>query len=270
MKVGKRREVSLVIVTYKKYGLFISEVWFPDSNWRQIKSDIVRLRCIEDNKILRTKEMRNATIQHSLYTDLTKSEEILYSEIKSKNFKYEIRRSERDNIEIRYLSAKEILQEEDLMSRFKKCYDKMFAQKGKNASMNLNAMRSYANENALLMSIAYLDGEPVVFHSYVRGDNRVRFFHSCSTFRSEPQLAQIIGRANKRLHWEDWKYLKERGVQLYDWGGVFAFDSEDGIDKFKMTFGGKPIDYYNATIPTSFAGKILLKIKKMRSVSKII
>ena len=56
-------------------------------------------------------------------------------------------------------------------------------------------------------------------------------------------MMNIIGRANKRLHWEDWMYFKKLGISTYDWGGVFAYNSDNGIDKFKEAFGGVPHDY---------------------------
>ena len=262
-RAGKRRSINLKVISYKKHGLFISDIWFPEADWRSVHSDIIRFHSLEGEEISSSKEMQQVSVQHTPSTDLTKSMEDLYSEIRSKNFKYESRRSERGEAEIRRLFFMVILSEEVLMNQFKACFDQMFMHKGENASMNLTAMQAYAKADALLLSLAFFDGSPVVFHSYANKGNRVRFFHSCSTFRDDPQSAQFIGRVNTRLPWEDWKFLKERGVTLYNWGEVFAFDSDDGIDKFKMTFDGCPSDYYNAVISMTFAGKASLNIRKI-------
>jgi hypothetical protein len=68
-------------------------------------------------------------------------------------------------------------------------------------------------------------------------------------------------------HWEDWLYFKARGCSIYDWGGVFAYDSENGIDRFKTLFGGTPHDdYHTVPLPNSLLGKISLKIYALLSV----
>ena len=203
-------------------------------------------------------------MQRSLLTDLTKSKDELLNQITSKNFKYEIRRSNRDEITVKYYTAQDILKNPLLLDKFKICYDQMFAEKGKSTKLNLEALKRYAEESALIISVVYFDEEPVVFHSYVDGKDRVRFFHSCSTFRSDREYAQLIGRANKRLHWEDWLYFKDKGYVEYDWGGVFAFDSDDGIDKFKRTFGGKPVEYFNVSVSGSILGRLSEFVMNLR------
>ena len=241
-------------ITYRNHGLRITDVWFPDDSWKFIKTDILRTHGIEDVTEI-PKEC--VSLQHTLVTDLRQSEEELRNGITSKNFKYEIRRCEKDGVEIRYYTSTDHKSEAVLLEEFKQCYDKMFEDKGKEVSLNLKALRRCILADAMTMSVVYYNNQPIVFHSYVQSLDSVRFFHSCSTFREEKELAQLIGRANKRLHWEDWLHFKAIGIQFYDWGGVFAFDSEDGIDKFKRTFCGKPTDYFNVDMPISALAKKL-------------
>ena len=67
---------------------------------------------------------------------------------------------------------------------------------------------------------AQKEDTPYVFHSYIvdMEDKQVRLLHSCSSFRSEKLLANLIGRINKLLHWEDMIYFKKCGIRQYDWG----------------------------------------------------
>lgn len=241
-------------ITYRNHGLRITDVWFADDNWKSVKTDILRIHGIEN---LSGIPEEYVTVQHTLVTDLRQSEEDLRNSIASKNFKYEIRRSEKDGVEIKFYSSADLKNQITILQDFKQCYDKMFEDKGKEVSLNLNALYKYVLDNALSMSVAYYNDRPIVFHSYVWSEEIVRFFHSCSLFREEKELAQLIGRANKRLHWEDWLHFKKLGVSYYDWGGVFAFDSDDGIDKFKRCFGGRPTVYYNVEMPISRIGKIV-------------
>ncbi len=70
-----------------------------------------------------------------------------------------------------------------------------------------------------------------------------RLLHSASCFREESADQSLIGRANKRLHWEDIKYFKQKGLLRYDWGGISDFENPNGIDEFKLKFGGEKITY---------------------------
>ena len=84
-----------------------------------------------------------------------------------------------------------------------------------------------------------------MFHSYIYDVHDARLLHSASCFREESADQNLIGRANKKLQWEDMKYFKEQGVLRYDWGGISDFDNPNGIDEFKLKFGGDKITYYN-------------------------
>ncbi len=249
------------VIRYKKNGLKIVDIWFPDKSWKEIKADIIRIHCMEEKE--NAIDKKYISHQNSLFTNLTQSEEELMNGILNKTLRYDIRRSYKDNFDIQYYNGNQLLENKNLLYEFKQCYDQMFQEKGKNVCMNLNAIRNYAIQNALILSVVYLDKKPIVFHSYVDGKNRVRFFHSCSTFRSDAEHATIIGRANKRLHWEDWLYFKSKGYEKYDWGGIFSFTSEDGIDQFKKAFGGMNVTYDNAILPGTFKGNIAINIQKI-------
>ncbi|MBQ2936393.1 MAG: hypothetical protein IJD96_09185, partial [Lachnospiraceae bacterium] len=73
----------------------------------------------------------------------------------------------------------------------------------------------------------------------------------------------MIGRANKRLHWEDMKYFKEKGLVRYDWGGISDFENPNGIDEFKLKFGGDKITYYNVFTGNSLLGKLAVTAMKL-------
>ena len=76
-----------------------------------------------------------------------------------------------------------------------------------------------------------------------------------------------MARANKRLHWEDMKLFKERGVSLYDWGGISDPDHPNGIDAFKMKFGGKPLTYYNVLKGITVLGRLGIRVMKLKNKS---
>ena len=89
----------MIRIDKKRHGLSYVELWFPNGEWKEIKCDMVRLHCLPED------ENGNLELQHTLWTDLSKSEEELKQNIVSKTFKYDIRRSERDNITIRHFTS---------------------------------------------------------------------------------------------------------------------------------------------------------------------
>jgi hypothetical protein len=246
----------MVTVFKKRYGLKYAEVWFPDSGWNKVKSDVVRLHCFTDLQGFRQEQLE---LQHTRLTDLTQSVEELLDKL-SKNALRDIRKSAREDITVKHFSSEAVCGDPGIVGALAECYSAMFSDKGMELRLDTAAVLNCARAGALVIGVAYLCGEPVVYHALIDGKDRVICWHSCSKCRCESEQSILVGRANKRLHWEDLLYFKERGCQTYDWGGVFAFDSENGIDRFKMLFGGTPHDYYHTVpLPNSLLGCVALK-----------
>ena len=153
-----------------------------------------------------------------------------------------------------------------LLEQFYSMYNQMYSEKGMSGIyVNHKEIEAYIEYGSLFLTCAYVDEKPVVFHSYIGNDNRVRLLHSCSEFRNlDNARRNAIGRANKYLHWEDMLYFKSLGTRAYDWGGVTSFENLNGIDKFKMAFGGTPHSYYNLSAEVSFKAKLFNYIYNMR------
>lgn len=59
--------------------------------------------------------------------------------------------------------------------------------------------------------------------------------------------------------------LREKASPIMIGGGVVSFDQPNGIDKFKMSFGGSQAIYYNIMEENSLWAKLihgLLRLKK--------
>ena len=80
--------------------------------------------------------------------------------------------------------------------------------------------------------------------------------------------ANEIGRMNKYLHWKDIQYFKNNGFSRYEWGGITDPDKPNGIDKFKMEFGGRVIQCNNYIIPISLFGRVYTYLVRRRSSEK--
>lgn len=58
-------------------------------------------------------------------------------------------------------------------------------------------------------------------------------------------------------------YLPINELKEYDWGGIASYESPNGIDKFKMSFGGEYRKYYNLFCNCSFTARAYAKIRKL-------
>jgi hypothetical protein len=153
-----------------------------------------------------------------------------------------------------------------IIKMFAKCYEEMYQEKNMVVTLGEQLLKKYIDAKCLYISVAYVNEEPMVFHSYINCGEKARLWHSCSTFRDDKSLATLIGRANKRLHWEDMLFFKELGLKSYDWGGIFDYESANGIDLFKLAFGSDRKDYYNAVVAQSLIGKAYLKLKDLKNI----
>lgn len=251
----------MIDITYKKKGISLTQVWYPlDDSYKNIKTDLFFVHGVQEKK-------GEGVFQtfHTLYTDLGTTEEDLMSKI-HKNFRYEIRRNMKEEVVYRTYASEEILQNEALLLDCADMYQNMYAQKGMKNSLNLEQMRLYAEKGCLVITAMSQNQENLVYHTYITEGTNTRLLHSFSEFRKENLDANMIARCNKRLHWEDYLYFKARGYVSYDWGGISNPQNPNGIDEFKMRFGGEPYTYYNQYAAGSFLGKLIVWALKMKNM----
>lgn len=176
----------------------------------------------------------------------------------TKTLRYEIKRSEKEAVRVEFINSVNLLENGNtVLHDFSVMYRNMYLSKGMHAHIGMGELMGYAKSGNLIVSVAYIDETPAVYHSYVFDETHCRLLHSCSLFREEEkEMQNAIGRANKYLHWRDILFFKEMGIIQYDWGGVSSFDNMNGIDTFKMAFGGEAVTYYNIHIACSMKQRI--------------
>lgn len=261
----------MVHAKYRKYFISIEHVWFNQCssvletlNELNSKSEICFLHSC-DFFITDVPKYCVEIEQNTLITDLTQTKESIFQKI-NKNYRYEIRRCEKENIVVKNYNSKEILKNSDIFEKFITVYNDMYKSKGLKTTFNKELMKAYIMADMVVFSAAFFDNEPLVFHSYIVGDETTRFFYSASPFRSNKYDASLIGRMNKYLHWNDLLYFKDIGVQKYDWGGIGKSLAVSGISQFKMKFSGDKSDvctYQNIIVGNNWLGKIILMCYKV-------
>ena len=198
---------------------------------------------------------------HTLVIDLTRDIEGIYSEFE-KNTKYEINRAKfRDNINIRTLNAAE--QKKDFYGFYN-----AFAASKKLGPIGEKEFDLLIDNDMLKIRGAFYNDETLVLHSYVTANKRARLMQSASLFRdsSDHAFKNMVGRANRLLHWDDICYFRENGYTVYDLGGI-GIDKNNkdimSINKFKECFGGIPVKEYKSQIPLTLKGFVFLVCKKL-------
>lgn len=203
---------------------------------------------------------------HEFYTlqiDLTKTEDEIFKNFRS-NTRNEIRKNiKNDEITCSY---NDCLSDSDIHD-FAHNLEKFMA--GKNYYVDCNFLISQIKNfrKNTLLTRATKEGTILTEHLYFFDDERARYKSGIS-YRLEESIGigyKTIGRSNRRLHWFDIQEFKNRGIKIYDLGGISRNTNDKGllnINRFKEGFSKNEIMEYEGNIPVSFKGKLALFIKK--------
>lgn len=245
-----------------KRNLFIyKNVWFPDdSSYPPSKCDICCLIGVPNVH----KESISSVKYSTLITDLTLSKEEILEQIGHHTMK-EIRRSDKDNFEIKQHSSEELLSDRTIIDDFVKMYVKNYQLKGLKAIDPTEDILHCAKFDGCVITEAKYNGISLAYHVCVVDENNARSWISTSCFRDsdDGDFKRIVGRANKRLRYEDIFYFKSIGKKKYDFGGISSYDNPNGIDQLKMSFGGTYFEYFDETIICSKRYMLFYKIKQL-------
>lgn len=251
----------MIRINYKHIGFSLERIWFTQDNIKDSKADIIRLiRLYKDHKSL------NGSLIDDVYTpitDLTLDEQFLFKLLK-KNTRYEINRANDEPITIQNYCSDELKKNKMIIEDFIKAYVNFcITSKQTNLINDLKSsiINSYIENNCFILTMAHFN-EGYIYHAYVYDDKNCVLIYSVSDFRNEGINKELAGRANRLLHWRDILYFKNRKLIRYDWGNISNLDCPNGIDKFKMSFGGEIVKVYNVFFANSFKGQILIFLKR--------
>jgi hypothetical protein len=223
----------MIIIKKRKYGISIYQKWFSDYiKWYDAFTIIMYKQIpFPHNTGIICSLFKKETF-YTLITDLTLSYESIF-DLFSSTVRNEIRRCEKENVTLSF---------SEKIENFISIYNS-FAVIKDLPLQSLSNMKTY--EDKLIITSVSLDGIILVVHSYLCDKDLkiTRLLHSGSCRFSDKVDKNMIARVNKYLHYQDIKYFKENNFSVYDWGGISS--SENGIDKFKSSFGGKKIIQYN-------------------------
>jgi len=195
---------------------------------------------------------------HSLQTDLAPSPEAIFAQF-DETCRRHIRRAERDD----GLRFEVLASAAGGLEEFAEFYDQFARQKGLWLADRHWLARS-AEAGQLTLSCVACGGERLVWHAHLRAGSTVQLAHSVSLYRgTRDDHRALVARANRWLHWRDMLGFKAAGLSRYDWGGMFEPEStaeQAGINRFKRSFGGRPVLAYQCAVPVTLRGRVWLRV----------
>lgn len=251
----------MLLLSKKKHGIYFYTVWLA-------KEPIKQKGIIAYHEYMGTLPKQKGVPFDTLISDLTETEEAIKQHF-SKNCKYYVNRASRENIEVKMYSGKEIT--DGMIEEFLLFFEEFW--KSKNSALRGKdklrlELQSYRDADALGITEAYVEGTKRVYHTHILAGDTVRLLHSASLYRLEEEdanLKNVIGIANRSLHYEEMKYYKSLGKKIYDWGGAGMGEDVIHITEFKKSFGGTSVTYYDFEQVNGIAAhafKWLVKILK--------
>lgn len=244
----------------EKKGFYTMErIWF--SGKEKSSADIVRY-----NRTLQPMSGRfvHCVAAETVFSDLKKStEEILASS--TKTIKYEVNKCEKEDINIFFYTASDLKNNGALVDEFETAYldfAKDLGLKEVEEAYQRSKVDNYIECDCILLSKAEKDGVSV-YHVYSCGGQECVLNYSVSNFRINPSKRNLAGRMNKLLHIKDMDWFREHGYTIYDWGNISSSENPNGIDKFKMSFGGEQVTVYHSFVGNTLLGKLLVIFYKL-------
>lgn len=235
-------EYKMLVLQRKKHGIHFYTVWFATEPFR--KPGVVAYY-----EYMGEKPKAAYMKFETLITDLTESEEEIKQHF-SKSCKYKVNRAAREDVSCQILDSEMISDEE--IADFCEFFSAFWESKGSSLPDKeklMQELKEYREKKALTIGYAVVNGEKAVYHTHIGDDDTVRLLHSASLYRlqkdEEGNTKNLIGMANRLLHFEEMKHFKEMGKMRYDWGGAGRTEDVVHITEFKESFGGTPAEYCN-------------------------
>jgi hypothetical protein len=201
--------------------------------------------------------------RHTLQTDLRQPADAVFGAFE-KDTRYEINRAlARDGLTEEHWFRDSPL----VMDAFHAEYAAFLREKALPAYRS-NRLRLFAaGGRADVSRMCDCQGAVLCWHVYYRTEEHVRLLHSVSRLgAAAPAARQLIGRANRALHWRDMLRFQAEGIATYDWGGWYEGRDDPHrlqINKFKQEFGGKPVVYFDYVLPCTMRGRAFVLLRRI-------
>ena len=250
-------------IVFRRRGIKIGEAYFDAAGARDLgRVDLVRVVCAFSPPVEHDSRER-----HTLVIDLAGDEDHLLAQM-SKDTRSKIRRAmQKDPLRV----AGTVQPSSAAVDEFSDFYDRFASAQSVSPAFRPR-LHALANQGNLVLTTATdEDGAVLVQHAYVAARARSYMLYSASVLAQSDDsgVRNLIGRANRYLHWHDIRLFKDRGFDLYDFGGLDVTGRSDktaGIARFKRGFGGEVRPVYSSTNARSLLGTAVQRVLGLRGV----
>ena len=173
---------------------------------------------------------------------------------------------EKEDVIVSFYTAKDLAINISIINEFERAYlafAKTIQVKMVDNAYSRSKILNQIECGTIMLSRAEKDGVDV-YHVYFCGGKESCLCYSVSNYRDDNSKRNLAGRMNKLLHAKDMIWFKEKGYTLYDWGNISSSENPNGIDKFKISFGGDVVTLYNSFVGNSIKGKLLVLAHKLK------
>jgi hypothetical protein len=252
------------VVAFRRRGMTIGEAYFDAA-----AADAPGLGRIDLLRIVGAFSPPPGDVRklHTLVLDLGLDEDGLLAQM-GKDTRSKIRRAaERDPLQV---SGTPAPTDADV-DEFAAFYDRFAAAHTVAPAFRPRLQALARRGNLVLTAAARDDGEVLVRHAYVavRGRGFMLYSGSLLAESEDSGARNLIGRANRYLHWHDIRLFKDRGFDIYDFGGLDVEERSPktaGIARFKRGFGGEVRPVYSVTRARSLRGAAVRRMLALRGV----
>lgn len=244
------------IISTRSFPAKTAEVWLANETAQAIKIsksmgvDVLYLRDTEVPP--KSNAEKFAFLNGELA--LTKSLEDLFSGLDS-SFRNEVRRAQKEGVKIELTtpaSANIISSEIEDYINFSISKNLIPIPKKK--------LIAYASNGILIIGTAFYEGNPIRSHFYISSNNRILLVASFPRASSLNMKQNLLGWANRYLHWESIVFSKKVGLKYYSLGGIGnpGSNNNKNIVTFKSEMNPGNSTSYNYAIPLTTLGKVIL------------
>ncbi len=223
----------------KKFLWNKSEIWFSEAFFNKPQCDFLVFKQCRSEEVDR-KFTGSKQEFSTLHVDLTMSKEKIWQEF-SKTCKRFIHKGEEFGLDVEINKPN---------NNFFSLLNEFIGDKKHTSKITLQKYQQYIPYGDVFTVTE--NNNILCGHFYLRDKDRCRLFWSASK-RMQKGLEKKVGLINRWLHWQAIQYYKEKGLKIYDFGGV-NFDKKSGaygITQFKLSFGGAIVKEYHFSLINS-------------------
>ncbi|HEX7300481.1 MAG TPA: GNAT family N-acetyltransferase [Solirubrobacteraceae bacterium] len=253
------------VIVFRRRGIAIAEAYFEPEG-----ADAPSLGRVDLLRIVGAfapPSERGSRQLHTLVIDLGADEDTLLEQM-SKDTRYKIRRAMQKDPVRAGVAGESSGEAVDAFADF---YDRFAAAQSVAPAFRPRLHALAGHGNLVITAATGEDGAALVQHAYVAAHRRSYMLYSASVLAesADGDMRNLVGRANRYLHWHDIRMFKERGFALYDFGGLDVTGRSEkttNIARFKRGFGGQVRPVYSSTHSRSLRGAAVQRILALRGV----